>query len=107
MDEYLACIEACQACIVECAICLYAMSAEASDNDCPTCCYECIAICELTVKVLAAGSPNTGKIAGLCADLCDWCAQECSVHDHDHCIRCAASCRKCADQCRAISAIAS
>jgi hypothetical protein len=104
MSEYQACMDACQDCVVNCAVCLYAMTSEASDNDCPSCCLECIEICELTVKALAGGSPNTEKMAALCAELCEWCAGQCSEHDHEHCIRCADSCRRCAAECRQVAA---
>ncbi|WP_390176068.1 four-helix bundle copper-binding protein [Mariniblastus fucicola] len=36
----------------------------------------------------------------MCAGACDWCAEQCGAHDHEHCKRCAESCRKCADECR-------
>jgi hypothetical protein len=32
--------------------------------------------------------------------VCDYCADMCEKHDHDHCKKCAESCRKCAEHCR-------
>lgn len=104
MSNYESCIAACQACIVDCAVCLYAMSEHASDNDCPTCCFECFEMCELTVKALAGGSALAESYAKLCAEVCEWCAEQCSIHPHDHCVRCAKSCRRCAAECRKIAA---
>ncbi|WP_367281915.1 four-helix bundle copper-binding protein [Tunicatimonas pelagia] len=36
--------------------------------------------------------------------MCEWCAQECDAHDHDHCKQCAESCRKCAEECQKMAA---
>jgi hypothetical protein len=36
--------------------------------------------------------------------VCEWCAEQCGAHNHDHCRRCAESCRVCAAECRKIAA---
>lgn len=103
-QKYLDCIEACQRCLVDCQNCLSIMATEQSDNDCPRCCMECIDSCLVCIKSMAADSRFAGRYAAICADICDWCAEQCEAHDHDHCQRCAESCRKCAEECRKIAA---
>ncbi|WP_246126027.1 four-helix bundle copper-binding protein [Bizionia myxarmorum] len=36
--------------------------------------------------------------------MCEWCAKQCSQHDHDHCQVCAASCLACAEACNEYAA---
>lgn len=98
--DYNACIEACQRCIVSCEECLNAMINVDSGNDCPKCCIECSDVCSLCVKLMARDSRNAADFCNFCANVMDYCAEQCEAHDHEHCKKCAADCRKCAEECR-------
>ena len=103
-ETYRKCIEACQDCILRCEECIKGMAAEASDNDCPVCCHECLQLCQLCISAMARDSRNVKDTCALCAQVCEWGAEQCGVHSHDHCRRCAESCRVCAAECRKIAA---
>lgn len=104
MTEYEKCIKACRLCFLDCQKCAVQMAGKESGNDCPNCCLQCLDACLLCIKFLFAGSQFSKAYCLLCAEVCDWCAQQCQVHDHDHCKVCAASCVICADACRAYAA---
>ena len=103
-NDYAACIDACQACITACGTCFDQMVGQKSDSDCPRCCVDCIAICQLAVQAMSSGSPFADKICALCAEICTWCAEECESMGHDHCKACAEACRRCADTCSSMAA---
>ena len=103
-DTYLRCIQACQECILRCEECIKGMASEPSHNDCPVCCHECAQVCQLCVSAMARDSRNVKETCALGARVCEWCAEQCGSHDHDHCQRCAESCRACATECREIAA---
>jgi hypothetical protein len=100
----MTCIEACQRCALDCENCLSEMMGKPSDNDCPACCRECIETCILCTQAMARQSRFADQYCGICADVCDWCAEQCGEHDHDHCQKCAESCRACAEACREMAA---
>jgi len=97
---YVACLEACQDCLIDCKVCLAKMAGKDSMNDCPYCCVQCIEVLQATIGLMAADSKFTKEQCELCAKVCDYCADMCEKHDHDHCKKCAESCRKCAEHCR-------
>ena len=80
------------------------MAGTKSMNDCPKCCVQCIDACLVAIKMMAAGSDYANDYCKLCADICDWCAEQCSEHEHKHCQKCAESCRTCAEECRKMAA---
>ena len=98
--SYTAAIEACQACAVACTDCLAQMAGKKSHNDCPRCCLECAELCRITATLMVAQSRFAGRVAAICAEACNWCAEQCSEHEHEHCKRCAEACTECAQQCR-------
>jgi len=99
-SKYHSCIEACQKCFIDCQNCIVNMAGQESMNDCPNCCIQCVDNCLTTIKLLIADSPFISKQAALCAEICEWCAEQCQQHDHDHCKICAESCLVCAEECR-------
>lgn len=103
-ESYKACITVCQLCALECEICLQKMMGKNSHNDCPACCYECLELCLLCMRALARNSPYAKDYCTLCAAVCDWCQEQCSAHNMDHCRQCAESCRECAEECRKLAA---
>lgn len=98
------CIKACQQCFIDCQICLARMAGKQSDNDCPNCCMQCMEACLICIKFLVGGTKFTKEYCLLCAEVCEWCAEQCQQHEHDHCKVCAASCLTCAHECREYAA---
>ena len=94
------CIAACNDCATECGNCFAHMVGKESKNSCPACCIECLAICRLCVDAITRNSPFAKQTCKLCADIRDWCAEQCDAHNMDQCKRCAAACRRCAEACR-------
>lgn len=60
---------------------------------------DCAQICRLAAGYMARGSRFAEALCGLCAEICQACAQECAKHSMEHCQRCAAACRACAQEC--------
>lgn len=104
---YLEGIEACRKCIQDCEYCLIQMAGMESKNDCPLCCILCIESCSATLKFLMTESNFSKGYCALCADVCQWCAEQCGQYDHKHCEDCANSCVKCMEECRKIVEILS
>lgn len=102
-NEFVACIQACQSCVLDCEVCLAAMIGQDSSNDCPLCCYECVEICLQCARALTRNSRFVKEYCGLCAKVCGWCAEQCAKHNMDHCQRCADSCLVCVEECRKIA----
>ncbi|KNH20626.1 MAG: four-helix bundle copper-binding protein [Priestia megaterium] len=65
---------------------------------------ECADICGYLEQALERGTPFVAELAGVCAEICEKCGNECKKHDHDHCQKCAEACLKCADECRKLAA---
>jgi hypothetical protein len=60
---------------------------------------DCAEICFLGVKLLMRDSEIAHQYLMVCEEVCRICAEECSLHDHDHCKRCAEACRRCQQAC--------
>jgi hypothetical protein len=95
-------IEACLKCIRDCEYCIIQMAGMDSKNDCPLCCVLCIESCSSALKFLMAEHKLVKDYCGLCAEVCQWCAEQCGQIDHEHCEECANSCVKCMEECRKI-----
>lgn len=101
-DKYKDCIDACNACAVECEHCATACLQEddvkkmarciALDRDCAKICYTASAF-------MAAESEFAEEICRVCADICRACGEECRKHQVEHCRRCADICERCAEEC--------
>ena len=60
---------------------------------------DCAEICFLAAKLLLRDSEISHKFLVICEEACRECAEECGMHDHDHCKRCAEACRRCEQAC--------
>ena len=87
-NNYESAIKAWQQCLIDCQNCLTQMAGKESSNQCPYCCMICIDACLVCVKSIVAQSPFTKKYCRLCAEVCEWCAQQCREHDNEHCQAC-------------------
>lgn len=102
--KYQSCIDACNACLIECEHCATACLSE-KDIDKLTRCIQldrdCADICRLAIQLMSRGSKFADQICGLCADICEACANECANHkEMEHCKRCEDACNRCAEECR-------
>lgn len=61
---------------------------------------ECADLCGVVLDFAQRESDRLPEILELCANACDACADECEMHDMDHCQKCAKACRECAEACR-------
>jgi hypothetical protein len=70
-------------------------------RECIQRCLDCADICQLCARIMQQNeSPFMKEICELCARLYEYCADECSQHEHQHCQQCADACRECAVECR-------
>jgi hypothetical protein len=94
------CAQACDRCA---AACLEEADVAALKN-CIALDLDCAEICKALVGSLSRNSIFHGELAGVCADICDACAEECARHAHmAHCLECAEACRRCAESCRSLT----
>ncbi|HEY9105431.1 MAG TPA: four-helix bundle copper-binding protein [Roseateles sp.] len=102
------CIAACNACADACDHCSTACLQEPEIKPMARCIaldIDCAALCRLAAACLARGSEFARRVCGLCALVCDACAEECAQHGHDHCRHCALACKTCAEACRRMVAV--
>ena len=62
---------------------------------------DCVAACQVAADFIARRSQRHVATCGLCADICQQCAEECEAMGGMD--ACAATCRRCADSCRRMS----
>ena len=109
-QQFASCIEACNACATACDHCANACLDEKDPRAMARCIrldMDCSAICRLASAAMARGSEQASAICGLCAQICDACADECGHHQMGHCQDCATACRRCAQACRGMGQNAS
>src|SRR5258708_35232366 len=62
---------------------------------------DCAEICQTSANFMLRGSDLHGHTCGVCAEVCDRCAQACPQFGDDTYMQtCAAACRTCAESCR-------
>lgn len=66
---------------------------------------DCAEICQTSANFLARGSDVHDKVASLCADICEKCAESCEQIDPNDAMmkQCAEMCHKCAESCRKVA----
>jgi len=65
---------------------------------------DCAQICQTSADFMIRGSPLHQRTCGVCAEICDQCANECERIGHDEQMRmCAEVCRRCAEICHQMS----
>jgi Domain of Unknown Function (DUF326) len=93
-------------CAEMCTSCADACVAETMDmRQCIRSCLDCADVCASTARLAIRRTGQNIEALRMmletCASICDFCAEECSRHDHEHCKLCAEMCRECAADCRA------
>lgn len=68
---------------------------------------DCVQICQTSADFMIRGSEHHAMTCGVCAAICEACAEECEKmatgDGADVMQRCADACRKCAESCRRMS----
>jgi len=60
---------------------------------------DCAEICFVGAKLLLRDSEVAHQFLVICEEVCRKCAEECSLHGHEHCKRCAEASRRCEHAC--------
>jgi hypothetical protein len=103
---YQSCIDACNACAVECEHCASACLQEEEVKMMARCIgldRDCARICFAAVGFMASGSEFAQEVCRVCAEVCRACGEECRRHDTEHCQRCAEACERCGMECSRMS----
>jgi hypothetical protein len=62
---------------------------------------DCAEVCQTSANFMLRGSPLHPRSCGLCAEVCERCAEDCAKFGGDAQMQaCADSCRRCAESCR-------
>lgn len=91
-------------CVAHCNYCADACLEEENIKmmvDCIRMDRACAEVCSTTIKLLASGYSDVLGMVGYCYKTCLQCAEECALHDMQHCKDCAKACRACAEACKA------
>jgi hypothetical protein len=102
------CIQACtdchNICIETAAYCLQQGGKHAEASHIRTL-LDCAEICQTSANFMLRGSLLHGRTCGVCAELCEACAQSCAPMGDDAQMQaCAQICRRCAESCRRMAA---
>ena len=101
LDSMMKCITACENCADACL----EESNVAEMMDCIRLDRDCADICTITARFIGRGSSNAPALLQQCITLCKACEQECSKHQHAHCIACAEACKECRELCEEYSTV--
>lgn len=94
-DNCFEAAQVCEWCADECI--------QLGDEEMTRCIELCRDVADLTTmhaRFMSRNSEFHRELAGICADACEECADECEQYDHDHCQVCAEIVRECAESCR-------
>lgn len=101
-QQYQKCIDTCLECATICNHCAVSCLEEKEVPNLTKCIrldLECAVICRASAELMTLSSVHSSKICGLCATICDTCAEECEKHSAmEHCKECAEACRACAKE---------
>lgn len=64
---------------------------------------DCIQICQTSADFMIRGSDLHMLTCGICADICQLCADDCAGFDSPEMKRCADACAQCAQTCKAMA----
>lgn len=95
MDNCLEAVQACEWCASACI--------EEGEPEMVTCiqrCRDVADVASLHARLMARDSEFHAGVAGVCAEVCEACAEECEQFEAEHCQTCAEVVSRCADSCR-------
>jgi hypothetical protein len=105
---FLSALRSIAECIEACTSCADACLAEENVGHLRRCVrtnLDCADICTATLRVFSRQTESNGELLHAqlhaCIQACDICADECGKHRrmHEHCAKCAKSCRTCQEAC--------
>lgn len=65
---------------------------------------DCAEICQTSANFMIRGSNLHGRTCGVCAEICQRCADECAQFGSDQKMKeCVDACRRCAESCRVMA----
>ena len=99
-SEYAICMERCMECFIDCQECLANVLVKESTDNFVKSCIQCSEVCITTIKYLIGDSPFVEEQVGLCAQVCQWCSEQCHAQGNRHCRICAETCKNCMEECR-------
>lgn len=99
IDECNRCAQACYECF---KACLEEPDIQARKN-CLALLVECAQMCQMSAAHMAMDGQFAKEHCGVCAAICEKCAQECSMFNDDHCTECAQICQDCANECKSMA----
>lgn len=100
------CLDCHRICVETAAHCLQVGGTHAEASHITTL-LDCAEICQTSANFMLRGSMFHGRTCGVCADVCERCAQECALMTDDAQMQaCAEACRRCAESCRQMAMMA-
>lgn len=96
IDECNRCAQACYECF---AACLNEPDIQARKN-CLAILVECANMCQMSAAHMSMGGQFAKEHCGVCALICEKCAEECSMFKDAHCTECTQICLDCAAECK-------
>lgn len=102
------CIDICNQCAQACYECFAACLNESdmqARKSCLALLVECAGMCQMSAAHMSMGGQFAKEHCGVCALVCEKCAQECSMFKDAHCTECAQICQVCADECNSMAAM--
>lgn len=101
------CIEACISChevCTESVVHCLSLGGRHADVDHIRALMDCAAICLADAGFMMRQSPQHTDVCGVCATVCERCADSCAGLANEHQMQlCADECRRCAELCRAMA----
>lgn len=96
------CARACEICIAHCQTLL--AQGDTMLADCLKKCLELVPLCDATETLLNYKSVYAAKIAKICLEACQACAESCKPHiaHHQQCKACYEACLKCIEACKSM-----
>lgn len=97
------CIDTCNQCAQACYECFTACLNEPdmqARKNCISILVECAGMCQMSAAHMAMDGKFAAQHCGVCATICEKCAEECKMFTDEHCTQCAQICKTCADECR-------
>lgn len=102
-DDERECLENCFEAAEVCEWCADECLGSEEMEECARLCRDVADVTTLHARFMARSSDYSQDLAGLCADVCEACADECERHDAHHCQVCTDVLRECAESCRQMS----
>lgn len=99
IENCLECFKTCEQTLAEC----FARGGKHVEQGHITLLHACAEICQTSARFMLMKSNFHTKTCGVCAEVCQECANACDSMEDDFMKKCAEMCRKCAQSCSEMS----